>query len=352
MTGRTLVFAGHDIASGEILLPILRRARAEGHRVSLLAAGPTDRLWRDAGEALVDDEQPLAAMSPDHRPALLVTGMSYHADFERLLWRAARVAGIRSLAFLDAWINFRPRLTLSDGSIIQPDAVGVIDVWSRQRFQRDTGFQGPLHTVGQPHLERLVAKLRPLRQRQIGGGRKLAVFFTEPVAQHLRGADYPGYDQFSALTALSNAMAGHPGIDLAVKVHPKDSASDWLRWLAASGLRDRCRLTEDGTPELLATADLVVGMTTMVLIEAGLLGVPTLSVQIERNRAVNPILDALPDITVVTKEGALAPTIARLLAHSAANGTGCPSLHRVLEGSEDRAFAAVERELSLHSSMS
>ena len=108
-----VLFIGHDQGAAAMLLPVIRDMVADGEAIALAAAGPAAALW---------DRLPAPVLSPDGdgedwwggyldrlRPELVVTGTGHYSDFERNCWRAARNIGIRTVAVIDAWVNFAER---------------------------------------------------------------------------------------------------------------------------------------------------------------------------------------------------------------------------------------------------
>jgi hypothetical protein len=281
-----LLFAAHDPAAARLLLAVYRLAVACGHAVSLLAKGPAQAIWEEEGLSCLNQPPDLADYG------LLLTGTSFHADFDRVLWAKTREAGIPSLAGLDAWINLKRRF-LDDkrGQLVLPDIIIAIDEKNRQALLAE-GISTRIEIAGQPHLEAVVESLRKRRSdNHRNSSPPLIAFFSEPI-----GSDFPngsrGFEQFETAGLLAEALAAHAPIQLIIQPHPREDIEQWKKRISApSGVI----VTIGGgrTDDLLAKADLVVGMTSMVLIEAGLAGIPILSLQTNRKFAANPLVDRL-----------------------------------------------------------
>ena len=74
--------------------------------------------------------------------------------------------------------------------------------------------------------------------------------------------------------------------EIVVKPHPREDTAAWEHVVLG-----RAQLSSASAAELLMACDGVIGMTTMVLIEAHLLGLPVLSLQPERTGNVNPLVE-------------------------------------------------------------
>ena len=344
-----LLFAAYDPGGANMLLPVMPLARGRGHRTSALAAGPAAAVWRDAGEEVVDVGGGEAAMrDPLDRlaPGLVVTGTGY-ADFERTLWRLARDRGTRSLAAIDSWTNLRRRFLCVDGTEVQPDAICVVDEPTRDRILGEGWCRVPLHVTGQPHLEAVVRRLGGRRAQRKPTDTPLLVFFSESLRRDY-GGEGLGFDQFTVADALVPALAGLGPLTLVIQPHPRDDRGEWEAWVRGRRVPDGVALTlgAEDTESLLVACDGAIGMTTMVLMEAALLGVPVLSLQPGRTRVLNPGLTALDGLRVVTGDYDIAPAMAgfvRALGRPAPAGPACSPL--LVEDAGRRFLAAVEAEL-------
>ena len=343
-----LLFAAHDSGGANMLRPVMPLARRRGHRTSALAAGPAAAIWRDAGEEVLDaggEEAAMGGTVDRLAPGLVVTGTGY-ADFERILWRLARHRGTRSLAAIDSWISLRKRFLCVDGTEVQPDAICVVDERMRDQILDEGWCRVPLHITGQPHLEAIVRRLDGRRAGRNRGTPPLLVFFSESLRRD-HGGEGAGFDQFTVAEALVPALAGLGPLTLVIQPHPRDDRGEWEGWMRGRRVADGVALTlgAENTESLLVACDGVIGMTTMVLMEAALLGVPVLSLQPGRIRVLNPGLKAVDGLRVVTREKDIAPAMAdfvRTLGRPAAAGPARPPM---VADAGRRFLAAVEAEL-------
>jgi hypothetical protein len=343
-----LLFAAHDSGGANMLLPVMPLARERGHRTSALAAGPAAAVWRDAGEEEVDVGGGDAAMRDTLdrlAPGLVVTGTGY-ADFERTLWRLARDRGTRSLAAIDGWTSLRKRFLCLDGTEVQPDAICVVDERMRDQILGEGWCRVPLHVTGQPHLEAVVRRLGGRRAGRNRGKAPLLVFFSESLRRDY-GGEGAGYDQFTVADALVPALAGLGPLTLVIQPHPRDDRGEWEAWVRGRRVPDGVALTlgAEDTESLLVACDGAIGMTTMVLMEAALLGVPVLSLQPGRTRVLNPGLEAVSGLRVVTGDTDIAPAMADFVRALGRPAPADPACLPLLADAGRRFLAAVEAEL-------
>ena len=292
-----IALAAHDPGGAAVLAAAAPSLRARGHGLLWLPAGPAVRIWREAGEYVPDglDGAAAAATLTQALPGLLLTGASFLDDFERRLWSAGRKLRIPSLAVLDSWTNIERRFQFSDATSEQPDVLGVIDEITRVQISAEGWCRARMIVVGQPHLAVRTDRLKRRRKYRPNGSAKRIVFFSEPIV-----ADYGpaarGFTQFEVATLAAQALAGYPGIVMDVKPHPREADADWRDWLART---PNVRLATEDTETLLAAADGVMGITTIVLIEATLAGIPALSLQPDRPAILNPALEEM--VQIVTR---------------------------------------------------
>jgi hypothetical protein len=349
-----LLFAAHDPGGANMLLPVMALARDHGYRTSALGYGPAAAIWRGAGETIeapeTDDGQTLAAVLASLAPDLAVTATGT-TGIERALWRAARGAGIPTLAAIDAWPNLRRRFTDAGGGLVQPDAVCAVDEPMRDAIAGDGWCRARLYVTGQPHLEAVVGRLdraRAAAGKTSAGATKhpLLAFVSEPLAEDYRDRDL-GFDQYGVIDALVAGLAGLGPLTLVVQPHPRD---DRMR---LEGLLGRCmapegitvRLGDGDTEALLAACDGVIGMTSMVLIEAALAAIPALSLQPGRNRVANPGVDGTRGIRIADEPARVGPALAGFIAGLAVAGDDARSRPVDLDGAATRFLAAIGREL-------
>ena len=217
------------------------------------------------------------------QPSWVVTSASSIVTInpaETMLWRASKHHGIRTLAFLDQWQNYLIRFS-TDGKTIDvlPDFINSIDEIGR-REMLSLGFEADrLCCLGQPYLQRFSTALdrvtkHPEKAHRIG-------FVSEPIRQ-VYGLTR-GYDQYDALALackLLSARADSRELILSVKMHPKESLDQEFVAIL-EGSKIKFQIVEAGVSPLqfLASINELYGMTSIMLIQAYLAGMRTVSVQ-------------------------------------------------------------------------
>tara|TARA_R110002072_G_scaffold243304_7_gene402285 strand:+ start:1394 stop:2464 length:1071 start_codon:yes stop_codon:yes gene_type:complete len=280
-------FAAGDIGGARAILPIARLAVGQGLTVRALRHGPlaaetaADWAWFEACEA----RHP-TFWDPARDVLFYATSVTDMAA--PLIARDAQAAGVPIVHVLDNWSTYARRLELPDGTRVIPDAYCVMDALAAQRAIEDGVPADILHVTGHPGLAQLADEAAQSRAAQPGAPVQI-LFVSEPVARDSMAVRPRGYDeaQVSALFAQAlsaQALSGQRAVVPHVHIcpHPReDRAEVAQRWQAladAHGLQTSI-VPPQAVRERLHGAHLVVGMTSILLYEAWLLGKPVLSLQ-------------------------------------------------------------------------
>ena len=291
MSPRVLVVS-HDAGGASALAPVVAHLRERwptrvwAHPLSAAAIPDPDRIVEsmDADEAL---EGLLA-----EGPRVLLTGTSWGgATIDKMALGAARKAGVPSLGLLDSWIHYRERFTArtdGEGALLNlPDRLLVMDA-EAEREMVALGFPGShLSAVGLTRLASLPRQGdREARRARLAAGygldpnKKWVLFASQALSSLFGGADGArarfGYSQEDALQGFARALVQGPGLDTGthdfiVRYHPKDPVREPIPGLVTDRDRKSTRLN--------LAADLVIGMSGAVLLDAYAVGLPVLSFQ-------------------------------------------------------------------------
>ena len=163
-----------------------------------------------------------------------------------------------------------------------------------------------------------------LRQRLTGSdGSLLFLFVSQPMIslhrQNGMAEDHWGYTEETILTSIITCLERLTqeldcNITLVIRLHPKDEPDAYRKFLqdctkALKLILDR----EIDSNLLLHAADLVIGMFSMLLLEAAILGRPLLSVQIGLKRENPLILDRLSQTRSILTEAELEQSLRGIL---------------------------------------
>ena len=234
-----------------------------------------------------------------HQPDLVITGTSHDSGPEQAIIRVTRQEGVSCLTVLDTWTNYSRRFLLEDeihlSADVLPDAIAVMDDFAVREMLEEGFPEVRLQIVGQPAFDRFLELarseeikrdvLRLRRQLGIQPGETLVVFFSQPITE-LYGPPgsptYRGYDEWDVVWGLSGAISSLARQDspmrLVIRPHPKEPSEKYASFSTGEGSPAVAVETID-VDLLTLTADIVVGMSSVVLVKAFLTGKPVISVQ-------------------------------------------------------------------------
>ena len=306
---REVVVYAHDAGGAAILAAFIRQKSAT-HRFRVFARGPAATLFRQQGIRLLNRtqnrERTMVAARRflhDHPPAFFLcgTGSPMHAGLE--LIHACRKEGIRSVAFLDHWVNYRERFGYPSSHWKRqlPDEMWVGDREALRRARVLFPRHVSLRLVPNPYFADVRRTYRVHARKRPTG----VLFVSEP----MRGTATRAW---ISETQLATRLLAHfsrtwPMVPAIIRLHPSEPRDKYRALLQRFKKRpyrvsSRSTLLDD-----VASAFLVVGLESMALVIAGMCGKTVL-----RFPARKGSREALPiPGTVVTSDAAFRKQIDR-----------------------------------------
>lgn len=283
---RVVAIAG-DAGGARAVGPVISHLRTTGAQVECRAYDAALEIWTREGLCPRPPSGGVAGFSH----ALVATSVNA-LQHELHLVDAARAAGIRSVAVVDFWANYRARFTGPDGRLVLPDAIAVMDEVARSEAVAAGLGAERVVVTGQPAFDALGdvrrgrERIREEVRRRAGVGTELLILYASQPLYQLYSAEQLGTDPRSALPDIVVALGEVLGArrreaTLIVKLHPREMSEPFVA-PAVDGTALRVRVVRDDTiapRELVAASDLVVGISTVLLMEACLIGVPVVSYQ-------------------------------------------------------------------------
>jgi hypothetical protein len=295
MQPKTVLFFSCEPGGAEVLIPVIRLLQEKtAYKVVVMGYGlGAERFSRKGIEYLAID--PVArgnrTLFDAYRPDLLITSATSapeHDMTEKHLWRTARQLGVPSLAFVDQWQNYVIRFSGTaphERLAYLPDYINCIDEIGKQEMTALDFAPETLLALGQPYLSGIGEDFEKVDAEEVMSrlgllpGSKLALFVSEPILEYYGRTR--GYDQYQAFTMFLEAMKdGAAGYRPVLKLHPKDHAGKFEEIIRAyQQLAPLVVGNQLNSLECLKIADLIVGMTSIMLIEGFVLGKAVMSLQ-------------------------------------------------------------------------
>jgi hypothetical protein len=307
-----LLFCATDAGGARNLVPVARLAQS-AHNVRFLVGPATQAMVHEAG--LVSeypdftDEAGAAATLSRYAPEVILLGTTGRPAAEAWLTVAAR-GRIPTIVVLDEWYNYRLRFAYAESELSYlPDLICCQDELARTEAAREGVDAARLHVTASPALAALADRIEAMAQIPPSPPaifaalpRPIIVFLSETHAADYgwqpghsgRLGPFIGYDENSVRSLLANqlAAAGRPA-SIFERLHPSDQSR---RPAPTVGSQQVWHTDRERSPlwPILWHADAVVGMRSMALLEAALMG--------HRPAALQPGLIG-PDVCTASRLG-------------------------------------------------
>lgn len=292
---KKILFFSCEPGGAEVLIPVIKLVQAQPHlEAVVLGYGHALERFakkgigcREIGPVPIED----FSLLDHHAPDLLITSATSLPSVdmsEKYLWRQAKQRGITSLAFLDQWQNYSVRFSgIHDDERLayQPDWINCLNEIGRREMMREGFDEGRLVAFGHPYLSSLkhdflaldVARLKS--DLDLAASDEVVLFVSEAICEYY--GNRRGYDQYTVLDYfLTNFVGAANRIKILIKLHPKDKLA-LFQDIAEKfkTLKFRFVGNELSAIECLAVSDFVFGMSSIMLIEAYVLGKKVVSLQ-------------------------------------------------------------------------
>ena len=325
MKGRRILIFSRDPGGTNAVMQLIEPLRAQGNDVHVYGKDGALSIHRKLNIECTNITDVIPSGTQEQtddfvrkkRPDLIVTGTSSEDFTERHLWKAAETAGIASFAVLDQWTNYRLRL-ISEGDdptiegrasdLILPSFFFIMDEFARNEMCALGIDRERLVVSGQPFFDYVrktadkvaSSEVDTLRRQLVGNeDGVLFVFASQPLASIHRmngmAEDHWGYTEetilrnvVACLSKLSEEMLVK--VTLVIRLHPKDEPGAYKDVLAACSSSVKVVVDREiDSNLLLKSADLIIGIFSMILLEAAILERRFISVQIGLKRE-NPLV--------------------------------------------------------------
>ena len=256
----SLAVVCNDAGASNLIIAWLRGQTAN---IRYCLAGPAFALWQKESQSIKN--LPLKDALQD--VSFLLSGTGWASNIEHDSRKLARDLGVRSVAVLDHWTNYRERF-LREGEIVLPDELWVADDYAE--IAAKVCFPG-IPIVQYPNcylvaLVREVANLNPKPARQYPHN---ILYALEPIRQDWghddRACELQAFEYF--LKYLSEIGPKHD-FRIVLRPHPTDHPGKYNQWLNHFPDFDLHLDAKTSLPEQIAWADWVVGCETFVLVIA------------------------------------------------------------------------------------
>jgi len=329
-----------DPGGANVIIPLIKALKK--NKYELLVYGKDVALEKFKKEKISakNIELECKEINPDHienllinlKPKIVITGTSADDYTEKFLWSVSKKLGIGTFAILDQWMNYGIRFSEYSVSDIEkyeiakihkyiPDKIFVMDEYSKNKIIEEGISKEKIIVVGHPHFEYIQKKSKEIQLDKIDKYKEkinlqrdeiLIVYASEPLLKTYGkladGSDYWGYNEKTNFEELCRVLQNK--IDktnikfrVIVKLHPKEddnSYDELLKYYNGQQLNIIIEKKEDPLI-VIKSADIVIGMSSMFLLESVSLNKEVMSLQINLKQDNPFILDKIGILKSITK---------------------------------------------------
>lgn len=284
-----ILFVAGDVGGARALLPVAAECERRHLSFAVLSHGHiADELpghWPMVSLPPGFPGNPATAWFTGLDVTSLIFGSSVHDTLPLTLARQAKEMGIFLVHVLDNWSNYRRRLEHDGLPVLIPDRYTVMDRLAQEAAIADGVPDAVIRVTGQPALASLVEECAGLPRKHRRQGPVQLLFVSEPAeADQGSGpasANFRGYTEKTVLRLLCRSLQPYADqVILSILPHPRENRQTLV------GLWEENRLNLDGMilaktngRQQVLAADGVIGMASILLYEAWLIGKPALSLQ-------------------------------------------------------------------------
>ena len=212
---------------------------------------------------------------------LVITGASFPPDREIRLWQECSLEGVLSIAILDQWMHYRERFCLEKAELLRfPSMIGIMDNLGKKEMLNEGFPEDVLYISGHPYLESVQLKMNTFSRNEQSFSNIL--FLAEP--RHLgKNLGYNEHDIFEILLKGLEEVYFDKNVKLTCKLHPRHKKNSFDRYKNVASNIDLMIDADSNMKELINNNDIIIGMSSVSLIEATLLKKPIISLQVGLN---------------------------------------------------------------------
>lgn len=257
------IFLCHDPGGYDVISPIVKIFRENKAPFEFYCVDPSAKLdpiyERKESDVRMDIENKLKC----NEVAILVTGTSWGDHLELEMIDLCRAHHVRTISILDYWSNYRSRFLL-DGRLIYPDDYIVMDKLAQKEAIAEGVPSEIISVLGHPGLEQFVRQGNEIKKNP----NRRVLLASQPLS--VLYGDRLGYTEFDFLHDCVNVLQ-YLNLEFSIKFHPKDCAE------IRSIYQDSA--IEGKLYDILCDFDTVIGMNSMALLHAHLMGKKIISYQ-------------------------------------------------------------------------
>jgi len=259
-----LAIAAHDAgAANHIIAWFKHLANPQTNLIKVCVNDPALSLWL---KAFPDSK--VSNLSDSLLGAkLLLSGTGWQSNLEHDSRKLARHLGIKSIAVIDHWTNYRDRF-IRNGEEVLPDEIWVTDEYAKT-LAENYFPNSPIVQLPNLYLENIVAEVRLQEFSMTKSPATRLLYVLEPIRQVWGNGDQLG--EFQALDFFIEnieLLKFEGQLSIKLRPHPSDPIGKYDQWIKSQKNLDICLDDSLTLAEAIAWSNVVVGCQTYAMVVA------------------------------------------------------------------------------------
>jgi hypothetical protein len=281
---KRILASANDPGAANAIAPVLRALIDRGDVVLGIVTGPAEVIlqeWNIPFQSAIDySRETLTQCIDTFAPDIFVSGTSVGYSIDKQILDYVKNQ-IPSVYVVDLWNNYTQRFSI-DGSDLayMPRTICVMDDIAYDTMIGEGFPLDVLRITGNPYFEHCAKNISCTDEdlQQI-------LYVSSPISSDINaGLDNPGFDEFTVLNAIIEAISG-TDFFISIRLHPRDDPEKYNH-LLSSVVRIN---TTGSTDEAVSRARIIIGAFSSVLLQALIAGKVVINYQPATN-APDPLL--------------------------------------------------------------
>jgi hypothetical protein len=196
----------------------------------------------------------------------VLTGTGWSSCLEHKARLKAKKNGIRSIAVIDHWVNYKERFIRNKLEVL-PDTIWVTDKYAY--LEAEHCF--PNIKIVEQRNDYIKARVDEIQSNKLDKQKGITniLYLLEPIRDSWAGIEVAG--EFQALDFFMKSIPSlklGKGFDIILKPHPSDSENKYDHWVSSRNLSNIRIENKQSLASMLAWSDVVVGCETYAMVVA------------------------------------------------------------------------------------
>ena len=287
--------------SASSFIPVVRELKQIGCNCLVLSEGHSIDLWNNSEIENCEIDTFNEDILDDFSPDFILTGTSLKVAEDAKYWNWAELNSIPSLAYLDSRVNYKERFSVDNLFDRVPNIIGVADELIKKRLKEEGLRKNIIKVLPQPRFDDLI---RESLNKTDQASKHITIFTNPSYIGEGSEEDNVGYNSQDSLTQIINCFKRINNkkkltSKIYIKFHPRESIKMYPKIDIQDLKKKGLNIDVSNSNSLIFSSNLVVGFTSIVLLDSAVLGIPTVSYQPSKLNIVSDITAQRKNLRVI-----------------------------------------------------